>query len=209
MPNEQDPEFNMKMEETMKDSAEVPGLDEINFDDKENHPLALFIMTQTLYTQNNQDGFKTSLQQFMQSIQLHTTALATGQLNPENVDSFMQKLELLGEVDIQRFKERLNPTEKIQLTEVEEILEIEEEVITIVVDQDAKNETEADESPEKIEVVLITDSQAENEAKQETQEDSQEEVEAGETAKDEEEAVIVPVEIEVEAPEKADEETNE
>jgi len=68
MPNEQDPEFNMKMEETMKDSVEIPGLESLEINDDANHPLALFIMAQTQYTANNQDGFKNSLQQFMQSI---------------------------------------------------------------------------------------------------------------------------------------------
>lgn len=68
MPNENDPEFNMKMEETMKGSEEIPGLDEIEINDTENHPLALFIMAQNIYTSNNQDGFKTALQQLMQNI---------------------------------------------------------------------------------------------------------------------------------------------
>ena len=138
MPNEQDPVFNQKMEETMKDSAEVPGLEELGINDNENHPLALFIMAQTLYTGNNQDGFKNALQQFMQSIQNHTMALATGQLNPQNIDGFMSKLELLGEADLQRFRERLNPSLKSTLNEVEEIIEIEEEQITIVVKEDAE-----------------------------------------------------------------------
>jgi hypothetical protein len=201
MPNEQDPEFNMKMEETMKDSSEVPGLEELEFEDKENHPLSLFIMAQTLYTGNNQDGFKNSLQQFMQSIQMHTAALAGGQLNPQNVDGFMQKLELLGETDIQRFKERVNPSEKAVLSKVEEITETEEEQINIVV---------KDEEPEKKE----EDGEKKEEDGEKKEEDGEKKEEDGEKKEEDgekkvEDDVEEVKETETEPEVKADEEKKE
>jgi hypothetical protein len=61
MPDEQDPVFNMKMEEAMGDNVEIPGLEDLGISDTENHPLALFMMAQTQYTQTNQDGFKMAL----------------------------------------------------------------------------------------------------------------------------------------------------
>lgn len=168
----------------MKDSAEVPGLEELGINDTENHPLALFIMAQTLYTGNNQDGFKNALQQFMQSIQTNTMALATGQLNPQNIDAFMNKLEMLGEGDVQRFRERLNPSLKTTLKEVEEIIEIEEEQITIVVKEEVEEQAE-----DKPEVVVIVDSEADKKDEQEDAKDG--------AAKDED--------VKVEQPEKAEE----
>jgi hypothetical protein len=68
MPNEADPAFNMKMEQAMGDNVEVPGLSNIEFGETEHHPLALFMLAQTTYTQKNTDGFKIALQQFMQSV---------------------------------------------------------------------------------------------------------------------------------------------
>jgi hypothetical protein len=110
MPNEQDPAFNMKMEQAMGENIEIPGLKDLEFEESEHHPLSLFIKAQTVYTQKNEAGFKTALQQFMQSIQVNTGALATGQLNASNIDAFMAKLEGLGEADIKRFTEKANPT---------------------------------------------------------------------------------------------------
>lgn len=195
MPNEQDLEFNQKMEETMQDSSEVEGLDELNLNDPEHHPLALFIAAQNNFTSSNKDGFKNSLSQFMQSIQLHTMALAQGQLNPQNIDGFMQKLSLLGESDIQRFRERVNPSEKVQLTKVEEIIEIEEEQITVVVQEDTQQQT-----TEKPHVVLITDSQADKEADEQAENElkSQEEAPEEVAAADDNNAVEIPVVIEIE-----------
>ena len=49
-PNEMDPEFAKKMESTMTNGDEIEGLDELEIENKEHHPLAIFIMAQTRYT---------------------------------------------------------------------------------------------------------------------------------------------------------------
>lgn len=128
-------------------------------------------------------------------------ALATGQLNPQNIDGFMRNLQLLGESDVQRFRDRVSPQHKSPLIQVEEeIIEIEEEQITIVVKEDAEEQV-----PEKPHVVIFTDSQADNQGEEEPQaeqtnpEDAQEDPTA-----DAEVVEVIPVVIEVDQPENQD-----
>jgi hypothetical protein len=132
MPNEMDPAFNQKMEQAMGDNVEVPGLSDLDFGETEHHPLALFILAQTKYTQQNKDGFKIALQQFMQSVQLSTMSLANGTLNASNIDDFLAKLSNVGEAEIQRFRQKFEKAPEVtetpaEVTESSEFTKVNEE----------------------------------------------------------------------------------
>ena len=180
MPNEMDPAFAQKMEETMGDNADIEGLEELGLEDEEHHPLAIFMMAQTKYTQLNKDGFKMALQQFMTSIQLNTQQLATGQLNPGNIDEFMAKLEHMGEDNIAQYRAKVEGTDEPAVTQEvtenaqnEENTEVQNEEVTEQTDAPAQ---EGDETE-------VT--QTETETPAETQEDAQENTE--ETAENQDE----------------------
>lgn len=176
MPNEMDPEFNMKMEEAMADNVEIPGLDELNLGQGEHHPLALFMMSQNIYTQNNKSGFKDSLQQFMHSVQMSTAALATGQLNTSNVDGFMQRLSILGDAEIQRFKDKLNPPKVVEVIQEKKAEVKEETKIESIIEQ-----------PEEVEAEIKEDNEEKKEEDEEKKEDEKEEKKEDEEEKKEDE----------------------
>lgn len=69
-------------------------------------------MAQTQYIRNNKDGFNDSLKEFMQNVETRTRELASGGLNSQNIEGFLEKVEQLGEAEIQKFRERLNPSLK-------------------------------------------------------------------------------------------------
>lgn len=120
MPDEEDPALQQELATKMKGQLGIAGLDELQIDDKDHHPMAWFMRAQNEYTATNKDGFKIFFTTFVKGLQDLMMALQSGQVDASNIDSFLAKFDNLGEAEIQKFREKVNPAPKNELTKIDE-----------------------------------------------------------------------------------------